>query len=458
METIKLEQLIESTDAEVTDRPCDLSVTITGVSIDSRTTKPGDCFFAVGGENFDGHDFLGQAISNGACCAVVSKPVEGPAVPLLLVEDPVMALGRLAKWYRGRIAAKVIAITGSTGKTSTRQIIHHVLKESCNCHQPIKNFNNAIGLPLTILSTDRSCEVLITELGTNHPGEIEYLTKIAQPDIALITNVAPAHIAGLGSIQNTIKEKCSIAIGLRPNGKLIINGNQKELLDHCVANRIEFLTFGTTPGCDVTATDLATTGPAGRLTIADKEVTVPLAGMANLHNTLAAWAVCSQLQISILDFASSIETAQPVNMRLNILPLGRVTVIDDCYNASPTSMANALDCLGRIAAGTASRPVFICGSMAELGSQSQALHAQLGEEIARSCVKLLLAVGPFAKTIADSAMTGADKPLAAHVFENTDTLCGKLHDFAASDDIILIKGSRNAKLELAIEKLKRLFA
>ena len=197
----------------------------TGVSINSRTTQPGDCFFAIGGENFDGHDYVAEAFVKGAVCAVVSRDTKFTGGALLRVPDTIRALGDLAREYRRRANFKVVAITGSVGKTTTRQIAYRVLSQHFRVVQAPKNFNNDIGLPLTLLDADPEDEIVIAELGSNHPGEIAYLTRIAQPDIAVVTNVYPAHLAGFRDLETIIQEKLSISEGLRSGGILIINAD-----------------------------------------------------------------------------------------------------------------------------------------------------------------------------------------------------------------------------------------
>ena len=199
------------------------------VNTDSRTIRPGDCFFAIRGENFDGHDYVADAFEKGAACAVVNQDCKHKAPCLLKVNDTIDALGQLAAEYRRLMNFKVIAITGSVGKTTTRQITHHVLSRHFKTIQSQKNFNNQIGLPITILEANSEDEIVVSEIGADRPGEIAYLTKIAQPDIAVVTNVHPAHLAGFGSIETIAREKLSIAQGLGENGTLIINGDSKPI-------------------------------------------------------------------------------------------------------------------------------------------------------------------------------------------------------------------------------------
>ncbi len=309
------------------------------------------------------------------------------------------------------------------------------LKSRFKCIVAPKSFNNNIGLPLTLLSAEACHQVIITELGSNRPGDISYLAKIAQGDIVLITNIHPAHLAGFGSIKEILKEKACIAQGLKPGGKILINGDFQDLVDHCAALGLDFATFGESSGCNIRPTSIISKGSCGELTIEGVTISVPLPGRANLANTLAAWAVCKQFALSPADFAAAIKKLNPVNMRLEIQTIGPIPVINDCYNANPASMANALDCLSQTAAAQGARPVFICGEMAELGEQSSSLHGQLAINIATAGVQLLLATGPFAQTIASAARKNTDNNIETAVFESTETLCDNLQDFILPDDL-----------------------
>jgi UDP-N-acetylmuramoyl-tripeptide--D-alanyl-D-alanine ligase len=431
-----------------------------GVSTDSRTTKTGDCFFAIAGENFDGHNYVADAFAKGAVCAVVSKDIDAEKTAgkyLLKVEDTVKALGDLAREYRRQTGYKVVAITGSSGKTTTRQITYHALNRQFRVHQSPKSFNNQIGVPLTLLGAEIEDQIVIAELGSNHPGEISYLTRIAEPDIAVVTNVHPAHLEGFGDLQTIIQEKLSIYEGLKTGGTLIINGDFDQLLDACRVRGLSFTTFGKSDGCGYQTGNIRSDGPASRFTIDRVEVFLPLAGAGNIENTLAAWAVCSRLGLTIDDFAQSLKTLSPVSMRSEILQIGTLTVLSDCYNANPASMRNALEILASLDPTGRRRLVFICGEMAELGRQAEHLHSELGKNIAQAGVQLLLAVGKLAKVAAEAAQANADYDLEIKCFENTSSACNNLHEFIKDYDIILVKGSRVAKLELLVEKLNELF-
>ncbi|MFC1634720.1 UDP-N-acetylmuramoyl-tripeptide--D-alanyl-D-alanine ligase [Planctomycetota bacterium] len=432
----------------------------TAVSIDSRTMKAGDCFFAIAGENFDGHDYVSEAFAKGAVCAVVSKEFEEKEAAskcLLRVEDTVQALGDLAREYRRQTGFKVVSITGSVGKTTTRQIIYHALSRRFRVHQSPASFNNKIGLPLTLLGADHHDQIVITELGSNHPGEISHLTRIAEPDIAIVTNVHPAHLEGFGDLQTIVQEKSSITEGLRSDGIFIINGDFEVLVNACRAKSTLFKTFGKSDGCDYQAKNIRSDGTASRFTIEDTQIILPLAGPGNVENTLAAWAVCHAMDLGIEDFTQSMETLSAVSMRAEVLQIGTLTVLNDCYNANPASMKNALSTLAQLDSNQRRRKIFICGDMAELGEYAERLHAELGKEIVQARVRVLLAVGRLAKIAAEAAEVHAEYDLQVRCFTDAHSACQNLHEFIADDDIILVKGSRTAGLEGLVDKLKELF-
>jgi len=433
---------------------------ITGVSIDSRTVKPGDCFFAIKGEKFDGHDYVGEALAKGAVCAVISRAVAGEGLDdtcLLRVAYTVKALGDFAAEYRRQAGFKVVAITGSAGKTTTRQITAHALSRRFRVHQSPNSFNNNIGVPLTLLGAEPRDEIVVAELGSNHPGEIAVLTRIAQPDIAVVTNVHPAHLEGFGNLEAIVREKLSISEGLGPDGALIINGDFEQLVDVCRPKRIELLTFGKSDGLDYRAKDIASDGLSSRFTIDGTEIALPLPGAGNVENALAAWAVCSRLGLKIEEFAEAVRTLPPVSMRAEVLQVGTLTVLNDCYNANPASMENALGILQVLCSRSNRRSVFICGDMAELGAETPQLHRLLGESISRAGVELLIAVGDFAEIAAGAARKSANHDLRVKCFKDARSAGNNLHEFVKEYDIVLVKGSRCARLETAVEKLKELF-
>lgn len=439
------------------DGPVSAEAAICGVSIDSRAIAAGQAFVAVRGDRFDGHDFAEAVVRAHAACIIAERPVaiaSDNATPVLRVNSTLDALSVLARWYRQQLDAKVIAITGSAGKTTTRSILYHILSRSFRCHQAVKSFNNHIGVPLTILSTPADTEVLILELGTNHPGEIAPLARIANPHAACITLIGPAHLEGFGSTENILREKASIAVGLVPEGVLYVNGDQPELVACAKTLGCRVKTFGTTPNCDIIGTGLQTDCVGGQLTIEGQTVRMSLPGRGNLMNVLTAWSICRDLGVALSDFSAAAAAIPPIRMRLEIETLGRATLLNDCYNANPTSMANALQTLGQLAGQKQQRAVFVAGSMGELGAASEALHRQLGQQTAVTGVECLLTCGAFAEAIAAGAVAAGMAPENCQIYKTTDELCDKLHNFIRPADIILVKGSRAAGLEAAVEAIK----
>lgn len=436
---------------------------VSGVSIDSRTIQPGNVFFALIGPNFDGHQFVSQAFDKGAACAVVSRQeisVSAHQQPLTLkVADTVHALSALAGWYRRQLSATVVAITGSVGKTTCRHLLYSVLSRHMPCHQAVKSFNNHIGVPLTLLATPAESRAVIVEIGTNHPGEIAPLSRLAMPQIACVTCVAPAHLEGFGgSFEALLAEKASIAEGLPEDGILIVNGDQPELVNGVRGRyRCRIITVGTTAGCDVLGSALKTDGLTGSLTIEGTPIHVPLAGEGNLRNVLTVWSICRLFDISLSDFASAIAAVPPPPMRMQIDHIGTLTVLNDCYNANPASMQNALKLLGQLAAKEGRRAVFIAGTMAELGNQSDIFHHQIGKFAVENGIRLLLAVGTGAQGFVAGAKEAGIDDKNCHIYENTDNLCIDLCKHLQPADIVLVKGSRLNQLEKAITLIQDQF-
>jgi UDP-N-acetylmuramoyl-tripeptide--D-alanyl-D-alanine ligase len=489
MHPIPMKSLSIDTLAQVIgcDRTGNVAGEITGVSTDSRTVKPGDCFFALAGEHFDGHDYVAEVLRKGAPCAVVSRTPAGEPLPgvVLRVRDTIAALGDLARAYRRMNPFRVVGITGSVGKTTTRQIVHHVLSQRFRVHQAQKSFNNNIGLPLTLLDAGPEDEVIVAELGANHPGEIAYLTQIAHPDVALITNAYPAHLEGFGDLATIIREKLSIAEGLSDQSVFIINGDIEPLVAaarNSVRARVEGVppsnrgqslpptrsgdardtkrrclrTFGTSAGVDYRAQGIVCEAWSSTFEVQGRRIHLPLAGPGNVENALAAWAVCDQFGVSVEEFGAALANLAGVSMRAETLRVGTLTVLNDCYNANPASMKNALAMLHNLRSSGAPdhrRLVFICGPMAELGAQTEALHAELGTAVAEAGVDLLVTVGDPPRTTARVAREAARRDLQTKCFDSTASVCEHLQEFLKPDDILLVKGSRTARLERVVQEL-----
>jgi UDP-N-acetylmuramoyl-tripeptide--D-alanyl-D-alanine ligase len=442
MKTYSIKQLAEIIGADFNQQHGSVS----SVSTDSRNIKPGDCFFAIEGENFDGHAYLEKAFSKGASCAVINKwfPIsDGYRDTVLGVVDPVEALGKLAACYRNDCDFKVIAITGSVGKTTTRHIIAHVLSSKYKVHQSPKNFNNEIGLPLTLLGADPDTDIIVAELGANNPGEIASLSNIAAPDIAVVTNVHPSHLEGFGSIETIIEEKLSIAAGLKSGGKFLLNARYRGLIESANQNGYMYESF-LYDGQNI-------------LEIENITVKSPLAGRGNNENIVAGWNVCKEFDISPEEFARAIKSLPPVPMRSEIKQFGSITVIDDCYNANPASMKNALEILSSMASETNNRAVFVCGDMLELGEKDVEFHNQLSFSIVDAKVKLLLTAGSLSCITSDLVKSMANNDIDVYDFGNSDNICNNLDKFIKDNDIVLVTGSRSIGLEKVVTRLRELF-
>jgi UDP-N-acetylmuramoyl-tripeptide--D-alanyl-D-alanine ligase len=434
---------------------------ITGLSTDSRRLAAGDLYVAIRGERYDGHDFVTAALAQGAAgCLVDRRHVDAqrPAPrPRIAVDDTIAALGAWAHWQRARSSYRVIGITGSAGKTTTRQMIAHVLGRSYRVWQSPKNYNNLIGLPLTLLQAPRDTEVVVAELGTNRPGEIARLSAIAEPDAAVVTLAAPAHLAGFGSLAGIVEEKLSIRRGLRSSGALFVNRDCLPLWDGCRQRHLAPVYYGRHAEARFRAEGIAL-GPDGSAFQINgtRQVRVPLPGPAHVSNALACWAVCSHLGIPPGDIAAGLADLPPIAMRGECLQCGSLTVLNDCYNANPASMVNALQTMSLLDVTQQRRRVFVCGAMMELGADSERLHRELGSAIAEAGIDLVLAAGPLAAAAAAAGQT-LRPTLQICRYRDGDTLCASLADVIREQDLILVKGSRSARLERAVAVLQEQF-
>jgi UDP-N-acetylmuramoyl-tripeptide--D-alanyl-D-alanine ligase len=429
---------------------------ITGVSIDSRQCRPGDLFVAIAGERFDGHDYVTAALQAGATAAVVHRPVQDvPIERLLHVRDTRLALGALGAYYRSTLAARVIAVTGSNGKTTTKTMIHHVLSGTLQGRAAIRSFNNDIGVPLTLLSASACDEFLVVEIGTSAPGEIETLTKLVQPDIAAITSIGLAHLDGLGSLDGIVAEKSAILDHLAPRGIGIVNIDEPLMHARLSARRdVTVVTVGAHAEADVRASNVRRTESGVSFMINDRHVAeIPVMGSHNALNAVVAFAVGRRLGLEPQHIINRLATFEMPDMRLNVNQFGSMMVINDAYNANPASMRAALDVLR--STQVSGRRVAILGDMRELGGRAPELHREIGRLVASSDVDVLVGVGEHADQICDSARQGGLKPGALYAAANVEELAGRLDVILEPRDTILMKGSRAVRLEKLLECFPR---
>ncbi len=434
---------------------------VDGVSTDTRKVAPGQLFVALKGETFDGHDFVAQAAKSGAAAALVAKgaKVEAPAgFPLFEVDDTLVALGLLARHYRRRFSMPLGAITGSNGKTTTKEMIGAILATRGPALKTEGNLNNEVGVPLMLLRLESSHAGAIIEMGMNHPGELRRLSSYAEPKCAAVISVAPAHLEGMGTIEAVADAKAEIYSGLPRDGKVIANADSALIMDRARASGRPLMTFGRAEKADVRLGEIVSHDARGlqaRILFEGRSHPVRLSflGEHNAVNACAAFAMGIALGCTPEQCVAGLEAARPWAHRLSLSEApGGVSVIDDCYNANPASMSAALATLREVAKGR--RTVAVLGDMLELGAQELALHRALGEEAIRSGVQVLVAFGPRSRETF-AAATGALRGEAFHQADTTqvagavDFLKGHLR----AGDVVLVKGSRGMKLERVVDAL-----
>jgi len=433
---------------------------LSGVSTDSRTIAPGDVFFALVGERFDGHQFLRQATEGGAMAVVIS---DGAAATLLtdyggaiiIVADTTKALGDLAASYRRTLDCVVIAITGSCGKTSAKEMLGQVLETKLKGQRAESSFNNFIGVPLTIFRSEPDDDYLILELGTSAAGELRRLCEIARPDVGVVTCVGPAHLEALGRIEGVAQEKEDLVRAVGQAGLVVLNCDDPHVAAMADVAQAPVCTFGVTDG-DVLADQIE---PDARGIVfqldSGTEVRLPVPGRHNVLNALAAVAVARHMGLAEETIVAALARYRSPKMRLvrEELP-GGVTLLDDAYNANPTSSLAALEvlCIQEVEG----RCVLVQGDMLELGEQSQSLHTRLGEAIAESEVDLLITVGVETKA---TSLAAAEKgELVRLHFDDSGSAAEEVVPLLVAGDVVLVKGSRGMALEHVVTAVREKFA
>ena len=477
-----LSRITENLAAQLTGGNAD--AVATGYSIDSRTIRPSELFFAVKGEKFDGHDFVSQALENGAVAAVVSKeklstisshvapdalvrgrrvrggwapaPTQAQSAPVLIpVEDTLLALQSLATAVRRLWAKPLVAVTGSAGKTTTKEAIAHVLASKFNVYKSAGNFNNHFGLPLMLLKLEPEHDVAVVELGMSHAGEITALAKIAYPDIGVITNVAPVHLEFFKSIADIARAKYELVESLPPTGTAVLNADDEYVSQFGRDFHGKVVTYGFSPAATIRAENFETRAQQGSsfdvLSGRQRErALLPLVGKHNVHNALAAIAVALEQGVTLAEATVALSTLVPADKRGEVVRIGNITVINDCYNSNPKALMAMVDALAGI---PAKRRIVVAGEMLELGPQGEKMHRECGHHIAEQKIGFLLGVRGLAKTIVEEAVrSGAEGQFVATPEEAGVWLSNN----AREGDVILLKASRGVKLEKALEAWKPL--
>ncbi len=425
---------------------------VTGIAIDSRKVKRGGLFIPIRGERVDGHSFISKVMEDGAC-ACLSEEARTDAAPYILVDSTKEALKKIAAFYRQSLDIKVVAITGSVGKTSTKEMIASVLKEKYHVHKTAGNFNNEIGLPLTIFDILEEHEVAVLEMGISDFGEMHRLGEIANPDICVITNIGLCHLENLGSREGILKAKTEVFDHLRGEGIVILNGDDDKLSAIQEVNGKKAMKYGLCKG-DAYASEIAPLGMEGirmklHLKGREKSVAIPIPGEHNVYNALAAACVGTVCGMELEEICRGIETVEAISGRSNLIHKNGITVIDDCYNANPVSMRASIDVLSQ----APGRKIAVLGDMGELGEQERELHAGIGSYAAAKQIDWLFAVGELSKEMAKAAKAAANPSMQVFYFESKEELLNALIPIIKKGDTLLVKASHFMEFPKIVEVL-----
>ena len=436
---------------------------ISGFSIDTRTISSGDLFIAIRGDRFDGNAYVAEAVTRGAVGAIVSDPTLTGATglagtPLIVAPDTIAALQALASRVRRDSGAAVVAVTGSAGKSTTKEITAAFLAARYTVFRNRGNLNNHIGLPLSLLELRAKPDIGVLELGMNHAGEISALVKIAEPEVRVWTNVGPAHLEFFGTVDAIAEAKAEILEGANHDSLLVANADDDLVMRHASKFAGRVRTFGVERPADVRALavrDLGVDGTAAivRTPIGETEIRTPLPGTANLSNILAAAAVAIRFDVPLEDIVDCAAGLKPVARRGEVIRAGGVTIIDDSYNSNPTALSRALAMLG--GETRYERRVAVIGEMLELGAASGELHRAAGAEAARWNVGVLVAVGGAkARAVVDGAIKAGMAASQVHYVENSQAAADLVAALVTSGDVVLVKGSRGIRTEVVVDRLK----
>ena len=434
----------------------DYGLTVAEISTDSRKISPGSLFVAIRGERFDGNDFIADAFENGAAAVLTDRDVvDFPGKTLVKVSDTLKALHDLASYYRNMFDIPFVGITGSVGKTSTKDMVACALGARYNVLKNEGNLNNEIGVPLTIFRLEPGYEAGVIEMGMSAFGEIRALTRIVRPKVGIITNIGVSHIEKLGSRQNILRAKLELLEGLQPDGLLILNGDDVMLSGVKDLLEVRTVSYGLEENADYQAYNIRSKGEKGidfniKLDGNEYTVHVPAPGVHNVYNALAALAAGRELQIPAELLIDGIARYSPGKMRLNIIKSDGLTIINDAYNASPQSVKAAIDVLKEI---EAERRIAVLGDMLELGEWSMSAHRETGAYVAGSNTDLIITVGQAAAYIAEGALETGFPGSGTVVLSNNDEAIRYLKDIIRKGDAILVKGSRGMMMEEIVNAL-----
>ena len=421
---------------------------VTGWSVDSRTIGPGDLYFALRGPSHDGHDYVEEALRKGAVGVVVDHEINGVG-KALLVKDTLVALQSMASWARKRWGGQVAAVTGSAGKTTTKDAIAQLLSVERKVGKTIGNLNNHVGVPLSILRLEDECEVAALELGMNHAGEIRELAKIAHPNVGVVTNVGYAHTENFDGIEGVAAAKRELIEELPPEGVAILNADDPRVSQFREAHAGRSVTFGFSEEADIRARNLELAPDSSRFEVNGTAFEVPLAGRHGAMNALAAIAVAGVYGIPPQRLVKAVSQLKAGKMRGEKIEINGITILNDCYNSNPEAVRAMVDVLG---ATPARRRMAVLGEMLELGQSAEPLHREVGTYVAGRGIDVLIGIRGASRHMVDEAMR-AGMSGAAYFFEDPEAAGDFLRSETREGDAVLFKGSRGVAVEKAMEKL-----
>lgn len=426
-------------------------VVVSGYSIDSRTLSPGDVFFALRGDTFDGHDFIKDALGRGASAVVVEREIDHAIASrgvVLRVTDTLAALQTLAKWARLRWGHRVVGVTGSAGKTTTKDVISHLLSVRLKVGKTVGNLNNHLGVPLSILRMPDQCDAAVLEMAMNHAGEIRVLADIGQPDIGVVTNAGYAHTENFDSVDGVALAKRELIEGLRPGGVAVLNADDERVRRFGEVHPGKTVLYGVAEDADIRAEDVQIADEGVRFRVRDVTFESPLPGMHSVRNILAGIGVAQIFGLQPEELVEAARTLAPGRMRGERSTYKGIQILNDCYNSNPEAARAMLDALR---ATPARRHVAVLGEMLELGRWSEPKHRELGSYAAKLGIDVLVGIRGAARYMVDAAMKAGLSENAAYFFSSPEEAGEHLRTIAREGDAILFKGSRGTRVEKALE-------
>lgn len=452
MRALTISELIDATGG-VPSGIDDLNRLITRIETDSRQVKPGDLFWALEGQNHDGHDFVEEALRRGAILAVVEED-RCAAPSCVVVKDSLMALWDFAEWYRREHDALIIGVTGSVGKTTTRRMIAAVLSSKFRGIQSPRNYNNQFGVPLSLLQLSADHDFGVFELGASQVGEIADLAEVARPEIGVITAIGPSHLEEFGAYEAIIETKAGLLDKLPPEGFAVLNGDDRNVRNLASRAPCPVILVGEKSHNTLLATDVAVENHQLTFSVNDDRFCVPASGRHHLTAALIAIAIGRHIDMTAAEIQRGLDTFQPESGRCEVLQMGDWTVINDTYNANPISMSAACRTLKDWQ--TTGKKILLIGDMLSLGEWSHDFHHLLGQEITRSAIDRVIAYGPQAAIVAGSAKKNGMDAGCLGVCRDAETVRLLLDLWLGPQDVILLKGSRGMKMEQFLTEVQRL--